>query len=243
MLAVFLPSVSLRRIGAFYSSGGKADEGNHKEHDELEKEAAASMPWEPKVWAEAAAPGDASRCERCELALRRTRVVWGEGAEDAPVVAVLDNPGAREDREGTPFVCATRVALQRAVAEVGWSEETLFVTYLLKCRPIRAYDKAKARAACMDYLRGQLEGRRAIMLLGLVAAQTVLARPEAEMAELRNRWHVWEGVPVRVTYHPLAVHRRPNLAASFLADWRALAEVALPPVKRGQDEEQEGGGV
>ncbi|TLS49431.1 uracil-DNA glycosylase [Paenibacillus antri] len=188
------------------------------------------MSWNPSVWPEARAPEPASRCERCELAKQRTRVVWGEGAEDAPVAAVLDNPGAREDREGTPFVCATRVALQRAVAEVGWTEETLFVTYLLKCRPIRKYDKERARDACMEYLRAQLAGRRAVMLLGLVAAQTVLNRPDAEMAELRNRWHDWEGVPVRVTYHPLAVHRRPNLAPSFLADWRALAEVSLPPV-------------
>jgi len=190
------------------------------------------MTWEPNVWQEAPAPGNAGRCDRCELAGQRARVVWGEGREDASVVAVLDNPGAREDREGTPFVCATRVALQRAVAEVGWTEESLFVTYLLKCRPIRKYDKERARAACMEYLRGQLEGRRAIMLLGLVAAQTVLDRPEAEMAELRGRWHDWDGTPVRVTYHPLAVHRRPNLGPSFLADWRALAEVALPTVER-----------
>jgi len=39
-----------------------------------------------------------------------------------------------------------------------------------------------------------------------------------------------------VTYHPLAVHRRPNLLNGFLADWRALAEVAPPPVQRGQAE-------
>jgi DNA polymerase len=84
----------------------------------------------------------------------------------------------------------------------------------------------------MEYLRGQLEGRRAIMLLGLVAAQTVLNQPQAEMGELRGRWHDWGGTPVRVTYHPLAVHRRPNLGPSFLADWRALAEVALPTVER-----------
>jgi uracil-DNA glycosylase family 4 len=86
------------------------------------------------MWKEAETPGEAVDCTRCELAKQRTRIIWGEGNESAPVAAVLDNPGAREDREGSPFVCATRVTLQRAVADIGWSEEQIFVTYLLKCR-------------------------------------------------------------------------------------------------------------
>lgn len=182
----------------------------------------------PTIWKEAAPPGEAIDCQRCALAAQRTRVIWGEGSEHAAVAAILDNPGAREDREGSPFVCATRVALQRVVAQIGWSEEQLFVTYLLKCRPIRKYDKPAAREACMDYLRSQIQGRKALILLGLVAAQTVLDRPDAEMRELRGRWHEVDGIPARVTYHPLAVHRRPNLMAGFLADWQAVASAELP---------------
>lgn len=198
--------------------------------------------WEPAVWPEIAPPSGAAACGMCELARQRTRVIWAEGREDAPLAAVLDNPGAREDREGTPFVCATRAALQRAVAEAGLSADELFVTYLLKCRPIRAYDKEAAREACFGYLEEQLVGRRAVMLLGLVAARFVLGRPEAEMAELRGRWHEFRGIPARVTYHPLAVHRRPNLAKGYYADWRELAEMALPAVRGGQREQRDGDG-
>ncbi|HZG84955.1 uracil-DNA glycosylase [Paenibacillus sp.] len=198
--------------------------------------------WRPAVWPEIAPPADAAACERCELSRQRARVIWAEGGEEAPIAAVLDNPGAREDREGTPFVCATRSALQRAVAEAGLTAEELFVTYLLKCRPIRAYDKEAARKACFAYLEGQLEGRRAIMLLGLVAARFALDRPDAEMAELRGRWHEFRGIPARVTYHPLAVHRRPNLAKGFFADWRELAVMALPAVGGGRREQRDRGG-
>lgn len=185
---------------------------------------------EPSIWREAETPREYVDCDRCELARQRTRVIWGEGFDAAGVAAVLDNPGAREDREGLPFVCATRAALQVGASAAGYDEDTLFVTYLLKCRPLRAYDKEAARAACIAYLEKQLEGRTAMMLLGLVAATTVLGLPDAEMAELRGRWHDWRGIPARVTYHPLAVHRRPNLTANYLADWRALAE-AYPPLR------------
>jgi len=179
--------------------------------------------WEPVAWPEAKPPAEAVDCRNCELHLQRTRVIWGEGRPDAPLLGVLDNPGAREDREGRPFVCATRVALQRAVAEAGLSRDELFVTYLLKCRPVRKYDKEAARRACFDYLRGQLQGRSVIVLLGLVAAQTALDMPDAEMSALRGRWFELGGLPARVTYHPLAVHRRPNLMPAFLEDWKTAA--------------------
>jgi uracil-DNA glycosylase len=71
------------------------------------------------------------------------------------------------------------------------------------------------------------------MLLGLVAAQTVLDRSDSEMSDLRGRWHDIEGIPARVTYHPLAVHRRPNLMTGFLADWQAAlaaTQLAVPAV-------------
>ncbi|MCI3927169.1 uracil-DNA glycosylase [Paenibacillus sp. TRM 82003] len=189
-------------------------------------DAEGSELWAPVVWPETETPAPYRDCNRCELSKQRTRVVWGEGNEHSPLLAVLDNPGAREDREGSPFVCATRAALQRTASDVGLAADDVYVTYLLKCRPIRKYDKETARAACLPFLREQLgKERRAVLLLGLVAAQTVLDAPDAEMAELRNRWHEVEGLPpMRVTYHPLAVHRRPNLRKSFLEDWRAVAD-------------------
>jgi DNA polymerase len=46
-------------------------------------------------------------------------VIWGEGNPNAPIFIILDNPGAREDREGTPFVCGTRETLQYGMMEAG----------------------------------------------------------------------------------------------------------------------------
>ncbi|WP_199620356.1 uracil-DNA glycosylase [Paenibacillus alkalitolerans] len=184
------------------------------------------MEFIPEIWEEEPAPAYAADCRRCELSKHRARVVWGEGEPNASVLALLDNPGAREDKTGNAFVCATRVMLQRAVKDARLERSDVYVTYLLKCRPIRAYDKPAARDACSGWLSEQIELKkpRIAMLLGLTAAQTVLSLPDAQLSDLRERWHTaFGGVPALVTYHPLAVRRRPNLYRSFVSDWEHAA--------------------
>jgi DNA polymerase len=46
----------------------------------------------------------------------------------------------------------------------------------------------------------------------------------AEVKDLRGMWHIVRKIPTLVTYHPLAVRRRPNLMQQFMQDWSALAQ-------------------
>ncbi|QHT63706.1 uracil-DNA glycosylase [Paenibacillus lycopersici] len=148
------------------------------------------------------APEGAEHCELCELAKQRTRVIWGEGNPRASLMMMLDNPGAREDREGNSFV-------------------------LLKCRPIRAYNKPGARAACLPHLQLQLSQKRTLLLFGFgnVVAEAVFPDKEgASVKALRGSWHAFQGIPIGFAYHPLAVRRRPNLRGIFIEDLNALKE-------------------
>ena len=43
-------------------------------------------------------------CRGCDIWQRATQAVFGEGAPDAEVMSVGEQPGSREDREGHPFV-------------------------------------------------------------------------------------------------------------------------------------------
>lgn len=58
------------------------------------------------------APKGIEHCELCELSKQRNRVIWGEGNTKASLMMIMDNPGAREDREGNPYLCGTRETLQ-----------------------------------------------------------------------------------------------------------------------------------
>ncbi|HWI65546.1 MAG TPA: uracil-DNA glycosylase [Symbiobacteriaceae bacterium] len=173
-------------------------------------------------------PGAATDCRRCPLALQRSRVIWGEGNPQAPILVVLDNPGAREDAAGESFVCGTRQTLQTCVREAGLSLDDLYVTWVLKCRPRRAYDKEAARAACLPYLGEQLAEapRKVVVPLGNVALQAYLGDPAAEVKALRGRVLQHKGQQVVCGYHPLAVRRRPNLLPLLVADLRLAGAAA-----------------
>ena len=43
-------------------------------------------------------------CQDCELAKHRTKVVPGEGSEQADVLFIGEAPGWHEDQQGRPFV-------------------------------------------------------------------------------------------------------------------------------------------
>lgn len=113
------------------------------------------------------APEDMQHCERCELCKQRNRVIWGEGNSQGSLMMILDNPGAREDREGNPFLCGTRETLELGMREAGIDIHSVYVTYLLKRRPTRAYDKLATRAACLPHLQSQLLQKQPLVLLAL----------------------------------------------------------------------------
>jgi uracil-DNA glycosylase len=101
-----------------------------------------------------------------------------------------------------------------------------YVTYILKRRPVRAYEKEQVRDICMMHLEQQIQQKKPklIVCLGNVAAQSFFHKPEAEVKTLRGIWHNVQGYQTAVAYHPLAVRRRPNLWSMFLEDWTFVAE-------------------
>lgn len=180
----------------------------------------------PEVWPEDTMPEDASSYLACEICTPRTRIVWGEGNPRAPVAVILDNPGAREDRDGREYVCGTRQTLQNALHGAGLSAEDVYVTYLLKCRPLRAYDKQAVRMFSLPFLVRQLGAMRLafIVCLGDTVVQAMFNDRDVHVKDLRGKWHTVLGRPCIVSYHPLAVRRRPNLMSRFMADWALLAQ-------------------
>ena len=189
-----------------------------------------------RPWPEDAPPAGV---EVAVLRAHGSRVVWGEGNPAAATVGILDNPGAREDPAGLPFVCGTRETLRAAMAAAGLDEDGFYLTYLLKRRPRRAYDRPAAWAASLPLLRRQIGGIRPRLLIctgdtvakalwglgGQAAARRAtmedLPSSDASVRALRVRSDLrWEGWPAVVTYHPLAARRRPQLLPLLIADLR-----------------------
>ena len=188
----------------------------------------------PKIWSEEPTPHNLNDCHECGLYKHGTRMVWGEGNPDAPIMIILDNPGAREDREGNPFLCGTRETLQQATYDAGLKADDLYSTFILKRKPVRAYDKEQTRQICMMHLEQQLKDKKPalIVCLGNVAVQSFFQNPDVDVKSLRGTWQNVQGFETAVAYHPLAVRRRPNLKSLFLEDWKFVAERYLELTKQ-----------
>lgn len=179
----------------------------------------------PTPWTEDATPSALLDCKECGLFEHGSRMIWGEGNPAARINIILDNPGERENNAGKEYVCGTRQTLQEAANHVGLSEHDLYITYVLKRRPKRKYDKERTRQICMQHLKVQLCEKRPslILCLGNVAVQSFFQNQEAEVRSLRGKVHQIHGFQTIVAYHPLAIRRRPNLQSLFLDDWQLLA--------------------
>ena len=180
------------------------------------------VPFVPELLPETCPPEYAVECNLCELSGQRTRVVWGEGNADAQLFIVLDNPGAREDKEGKPYLCGTRETLLSSIYMAGITPEKIYISYILKCRPVRRYDKPVSKGICIRYLWQQLDSvmPKLLMVLGNTAIQAFSGDETAEVKNLRGSIHIFNGYKTVVSYHPLAVRRRPNLKKNFLDDLR-----------------------
>ncbi len=181
--------------------------------------------FEPAIWPEETLPEEAAAYRKCELCTEKSRVIWGEGNPSAPAVIILDNPGTREDKDGNAYVCGTRQTLQAALHRANLPPRDIYVTYLLKCRPLRQYDKEEARAFSKPFLIRQIQMMwpKCVVCLGDTVVQTMFDNKEAHVKEPRGVWHTLLGYPCLVSYHPLAVRRRPNLTRQFMEDWDLLA--------------------
>lgn len=62
-------------------------------------------------------------CTGCDLYRWATQAVFGEGRKDARVVAVGEQPGDVEDRQGKPFVGPAGKLLSPRLRTPGWIGE------------------------------------------------------------------------------------------------------------------------
>ena len=172
----------------------------------------------------------ANRCRACPIGAGATQAVVGEGPAHAALMVVGEQPGDHEDLRGRPFVGPAGQLFDRAVRELGWSRDRLYITNAVKHfkyelrgpRRIHKTPHQQEVDACLHWLESELElvAPQAVLALGATAARALLGRPVAVMRE-RGQWHEGpRGRPVLVTLHPSALLRAdPGNAAENFRRW------------------------
>lgn len=157
------------------------------------------------------------RCRECPIGEHATQSVFGEGPVGAVLMVVGEQPGDQEDLRGRPFVGPAGQLFDRAIADLGWPRDALYVTNAVKHfkhelrgkRRIHKTPTQREAAACLHWLESEMAQvrPRAVLALGATAARSVLGRSVAVMQE-RGRWQTGpRGEPVLVALHPSALLR------------------------------------
>jgi uracil-DNA glycosylase family protein len=162
----------------------------------------------------------AKGCHACDLWKRGTQTVFGEGARNAQLMLVGEQPGDQEDLAGHPFVGPAGKLLDRALGDAGIDRGAVYVTNVVKHfkweprgkRRIHKKPNAAEIAACRPWLDTEIElvKPRAIVCLGATAAQALLGR-QFKVTAHRGEFIASSLAPlVLATVHPSSILRAPD---------------------------------
>ncbi|MBD3260158.1 MAG: uracil-DNA glycosylase [Candidatus Altiarchaeales archaeon] len=149
------------------------------------------------------------RCRECGLHFSAKNAVPGEGPYDANIMLVGQNPGAREDESGRPFVGASGKYLNTVLMKNSLNRKKIFITSIVKHKtPKNRKPTSQEVGACLPYLIKQIEGIKPgeIVLMGKISQKT----PKKK------------GIRYVETFHPAAAMRFPKMRRIFEEDMKQV---------------------
>ncbi|QOL49288.1 uracil-DNA glycosylase [Massilia litorea] len=172
-------------------------------------EAIAAMDWDELRAAIA-------RCTRCGDCAGR-KPVYGAGALQARWLVAAGATSAADEAEGAPLAGEAGKLLDNMLCAVDLTrEQDVYVTSLVKCRPLSASGgdrapTAEEAAACRPFLERELAltGAGVVLTLGQIAANGLLGKPLQEpLAGTRGTTHALGKAALVATLHPGELLRR-----------------------------------
>ncbi|MEM8826223.1 MAG: UdgX family uracil-DNA binding protein [Pseudomonadota bacterium] len=171
-----------------------------------------------RSWEELAA--EAQRRHGDDRSNTGTQLVFGEGARDAPLMFVGEQPGDEEDRQGRPFVGPAGQLFDRALGDVGIDRNQTYVTNAVKRFKYEQRGKrrihAKPSAADIEHHRWWLEAERALVApkitvaLGATAARALVGKVVTISNTRGAPIELGDGAEGWVTVHPSYLLRLPD---------------------------------
>ena len=162
-------------------------------------------------------------CEDCNLHKTRKNFVFGSGDSDAELMLIGEAPGETEDFEGNPFVGRSGKLLDKILNAISRKRDKgVYITNILKCRPPENRNPLQMEISkCKPYLLQQIDiiKPKIILVLGSIAGHALLNN-NLSIKKMRGKTYIFEGIPMRVTYHPAALLRNPDLKKPTWEDFK-----------------------
>ena len=160
------------------------------------------------------------------LPLRESNLVFGEGSPDCPVLFIGEAPGMNEDRQKRPFVGRAGQLLRKNIRDLGWQEESVYITNIVKRRPPDNRDPLPEEIeSYKPYLARQIEiiNPKIIVPLGRFSMNYFL--PDAKITRDQGKLFQTREYSILPMLHPAAALRGNENMAMFVETFKKLPKV------------------
>ena len=182
------------------------------------------------------------QCQRCDLRRTRTRVVPGEGPEDAQILFIGEAPGWHEDQQGRPFVGPAGQFLDQLLAAAKLKRDRVYITNIIKSRPPSNRDPMPVEIkACEPWLDQQIAILKPKIIVTLGRYSMGKFFSGESISKIHGTARKWDSIIIVPMYHPAAALHQQSLRKTIEADFQKLPEVLarLTKVKAEVEEVKE----
>jgi len=178
-------------------------------------------------------------CHQCELAKYRTRVVPGEGAENAEIIFIGEAPGWHEDQQGRPFVGPAGLYLDQLLASIGLKREQVYIANVIKCRPLGNRDPLPTEIHnCRKWLERQIELIHPKMIVTLGRYSMAMFFPGKSISKIHGTAQKQGNIIYYAMYHPAAALHQQSLRQAIEADMLKIPSLLAQAESMSQAEQQ-----
>jgi len=160
-----------------------------------------------------------SLCQQCVIAKARTKVVPGEGREDADIMFIGEAPGWHEDQQGRPFVGPAGKFLDELLACINLNRTQVYIANVIKCRPEGNRDPLPTEMLnCRHWLDRQIELINPKVIVTLGRYSMALFFPGKTIGKIHGTARKQDGITYFAMYHPAAALHQQGLRQTIQED-------------------------
>ena len=162
-------------------------------------------------------------CRQCEIAKYRTKVVPGEGAEDADILFIGEAPGWHEDQQGRPFVGPAGQYLDQLLNSINLNRKQVYIANVIKCRPTGNRDPLPVEISnCRQWLERQIELICPKMIVTLGRYSMAMFFPGKSISKIHGTAQKRDNTIYYAMYHPAAALHQQSLRQAIEDDMRKI---------------------
>lgn len=178
-------------------------------------------------------------CHKCDIARLRTKVVPGEGAENAEIMFIGEAPGWHEDQQGRPFVGQAGQYLDQLLASINLKRQQVYIANVIKCRPPENRDPLPTEIQnCAGWLESQISIIKPKMIVTLGRYSMAKYFPGKSISKIHGTAVKRDGVIYFAMYHPAAALHQGSLRQDIEADMQKIPKLLAEANKVEEDKPQ-----